>query len=141
MKDGKKLIFYRCKLDGKYISERASNMHNPDFESGAVKIQSGKTKKLTRAEKATVRSLKRPDPFSDSQGFDNQETPHSSTGDDICARLAKLRKMEGKNQDEIINCDFILGSVALIKSLWSTAKFISTDFRSRISPHFKPCFS
>lgn len=44
----------------------------------------------------------------------------------------KLQKV--RRRHAYINCNFIFGSVSLIKSLWSTAKLMSTDLHSKMSP-------
>lgn len=99
------------------------------IESGAVKIQNGNENELTCAEKNPVRTQK----TSTTMLWFWRRNERAINGDDIFARLTKCRKVE-QNQDEHINCHFILWSVALIESLWSTAEFICTNLRSRMSP-------
>lgn len=129
MMDDKKAIFYRCKVDGRYVSERSTIVYNPDFESGVVKIQKDNEDHLTRSEILAVKILKRP------QAANSNNTENcrpSSKSYYVFSRHAKRQKVEYR--DGYINFNFIFGFVALIKSLWSTAKFISTDLRSKIPP-------
>lgn len=50
MKANKKPIFYHCKPDGAYISERSYILQNTDFEFRVAKLWTGKSKQLKRAE-------------------------------------------------------------------------------------------
>lgn len=125
----KRFIFYRSNLEGKYISERASIIHNPNFESGIVNIQRYEVKQLTRAEKYAVKMLKYLPNYTPS-GDDHFR---ASSGDNIGERLVKRRRKE-PIKESYVNCDFILGSVAKKEGLWSNAKYISRDSRSRLSP-------
>lgn len=135
MKDERNSVFYRCKIDRKYNSGRSSIVLYPDFESGVVKIQSGQSKDLTKAEKTAVKNLKRaiPSDLSLPNERSGLNTSSASNINDMSARLARRRKIEPSTK-QYINCDFMFGSVALIESLWSMTKFIVNDIRSCLSP-------
>lgn len=47
--------------------------------------------------------------------------------------MEKKRKA-GHEEDEYINSDFILGSVSRVERRWSTAKYVSTYYRRRMTP-------
>lgn len=83
-------IFYRCKVEGKYISESASNMPNPDFESDVAKIQNQSGDKLTRSEKLAAKNIKRrQDVYSNNEDMFKS----SSNGDDIFVRPPKRQRV------------------------------------------------
>lgn len=51
MKEDRNSVFYRCRMNRRYISEKSSIFLYHDFEPGVAKIQSGKSKELKRAKK------------------------------------------------------------------------------------------
>jgi hypothetical protein len=49
------------------------------------------------------------------------------------AERRKCQRRQSVEQDQYINCDYILGSVAEVERLWSLAKYVLQDHRSSMS--------
>lgn len=106
---------YSYKLSSKYISPSANIMTKSIFEIAVVKIQNKDELSLTTDEKNSVFNLRRE--------IDPTSTRSSSRSilTTIEKHLNKKRKVQCKN-DDFINCDFLVGSVAEVERLWSVAK-------------------
>lgn len=114
---------HNCKLGNEYIRRNSHLTTDPDFESGIVKLQKGEANQLTSAEKVAVCMLEKdvedvvPDSDSDREMLMDE-------------RLNKRRKIDKNCQYR--SADFVLGSSAEVERIWSTAKYILSDTRSKL---------
>jgi len=108
------------------------------FESGVIKLQQKKVDALDTLEKHALRPLER------MQSIDAVEEASANTNQAGRSPTAKERLQKRKaarvhgilttDSNRYINVDFIRGSAAEVERLWSAAKRILTDTRSRTTP-------
>ena len=120
--------FYNCRLGDKYISPTSAIVKYRHFESGVVKIQSGKQHEITTDEEKAVKCLLAGN-FVSEENNEIQVNPRS-----MIERINKRRKVSESNKTKYIDCSFILGSVAAVERLWSIAKYVCTSNRRRMTP-------
>ena len=117
------LTFEKCELDLNYIEPEANGLAtNVHFITGVMKIQSGieYEKKMTAREKQACRCLLR-----DGIVDDSDESEQDNDGDSGMNFVHAFKKDNKRKRDEseavskYIDCRFILGSAAIVESLWS----------------------
>ena len=117
------LTFEKCELDLNYIEPEANGLAtNVHFITGVMRIQSGieYEKKMTAREKQACRCLLR-----DGIVDDSDESEEDDDGDSGMNFVHAFKKDNKRKRDEseavskYIDCRFILGSAAIVESLWS----------------------
>ena len=126
-KDDPDSDFHDCAFVPNKILPDCDLVPQPLFDSGVAKIQAGEENTLTLMEKNAVASLLK-NPADDEPG---QEAPARPS---ISDRLREMTSGPKKSDSDYINANFILGSCAEVERLWSLAKFVLTDERSRMTP-------
>eukprot|EP00171_Calliarthron_tuberculosum_P002661 IDg2661t1 len=110
---------YGCMLGKKYIGQSTT------FEKAVVKIQKGLKNELSASEKFAAKCLLV------HETADEGESPKKIVS--MQEMLTKRRKVQSL-KISYINCDFILGSVAIVERLWSCAHYIYSDYRRSMTP-------
>lgn len=116
-----------CRLGTQYISATSAIVSDPHFESGVVKIQQRRTHTMTAEERDACQGLLH-------ELDENHHVAQRIAPDGIEDILNAGD--DSSREDEYINCDFILASTAEVERLWSLAKYVLTDQRSRLEPVF-----
>ncbi len=120
---------YQCGLGLEYIASDSGIVSSPAFEAGVVKIQSGNENEPNRQEKLAVSCLLR---HQSTVCIDDNTAKIDDTTMPMEQQLRKKRKVE--EGSTYIDCRFILGSVSEIERMWSRAKYVLSDQRSRLTP-------
>ena len=113
--------FEKCKLDLSYIEPKANGLTtNVHFITGVMKIQAGieYEKKMTLREKQACKCLLR----AGVQDESDESEDDSDDGMNFVLALKKDKKRkrcESEAVSKYIDCRFILGSAAIVESLWS----------------------
>ena len=121
-------VFYRNGFIPKRTQPRGTLTPYPDFESGVVKIQRGESGAMNDAEKLACVSLLKVHQVAAEDEAAGAEVEEEETDFLDVVRAEEAAALKG-NTSQYINCDFILGSVAEVERLWSTAKHILTEER------------
>eukprot|EP00171_Calliarthron_tuberculosum_P005814 IDg5814t1 len=122
---------FQCTLGDSWISPDASIIHSKHFENGVSKIQRNLSHQLTREEKEACQSLKIDTDLSSTSGMETES--QSTTGSLMASRINRLKRKRITQEEEYMNCNFILGSVAEIERLWSIAGKIRAVDRKLMS--------
>lgn len=121
---------YNCMLGTYYISESASIVTHELFESAVIKIQEGRENALSRHEKRAVSCLLKEPSSEDTTQSTNDDSDYSMP---MAQQIAKRRK-KNEYHSKYVDCSFILGSVAEVERLWSSAKHILSEQRQLMTP-------
>jgi hypothetical protein len=113
-------LFEKCNLGLKYLSPKNGLSTNPDFEAGIAKIQSGSEQTMMRTEKCACRAFQKD---ANLESDDKSDLTVDSGREDFFLRefekAKKQKTKESSSQSDYIDCNFITGSAAVVKSLWS----------------------
>ena len=118
-------------------------MKNPNFESGVVKIQRKDFHLLSEDEKEAVGCLLLPNDdniaaaaaAADEPDIDARFLSPASLANATALKDSNKRKrMQSVTQENYINFDYILGSVAEVERLWSMARYVLQDQRTIMKP-------
>ena len=121
------------KLPGTYINPDSDKLPDPHFVSGVIKIQLNQLLQLSAEEKAACIRLI-------NKCVEEQEI-NDSQSIGLAARMKERMKkrkagvLENMKASPYVNVDFICGSAAEVERLWSIAKHILSNSRSRMTPH------
>jgi hypothetical protein len=111
-------LFEKCNLDLTYLSLKNGLSTDANFETGIAKIQSESEQTMTQAEKCACKAF-----GMDANLGDELDLMVDSDEEDFFLRefeKAKRQKTkESISQSDYINCNFIIGSAAVVESLWS----------------------
>ena len=125
--------WYQRKLPGTYILRNSAKLPDPHFVSGIIKIQNNQLLHLTPEEKTACERVR-------NQGHEEEEG--DNTDIESLARRLKIRMkkrkagvLESSRLSPYINVNFICGSAAEVERLWSIAKYILSNTRSRLTPN------
>ena len=132
--------FEKCELDLNYIEPEANGLAtNVHFITGVMKIQSGieYEKKMTAREKQACRCLLR-DGIVDDNG-ESDEDDDSDSGMNFVHAFKKNNIKQKRDESEAvskyIDCRFILGSAAIVESLWSEQdNLLASNRRKGMTP-------
>ena len=116
---------FNCSLGDSYLKVDTELSNNPDFESGVVKIQRRKADTMTGEEKRATSALLKP-------GIAVSTTASVRKGATMREKYNKRRKVDPNYK--YMCTDFILGSAAAVERLWSSAKHILSNERSKLKP-------
>ena len=125
--------FEKCGLVVKYLSTDNGLSTMPAFETGVAKIQAGiiEESKMTAAEKNACKPLLRDQTV-------ESDSSSESESENFLKEFEKSKKRKERessgHMSSYINCDFILGSAAVVESLWSEFDAFNTKRRSGTSP-------
>ena len=124
--------WFGCKLKGVYIGRASEKLSHPNFISGVVKIQENKHMTLTQDEKDACKRLLIEEEVVDGA----EQNVHVSLADRMRDRIKKRKAgvFEADLSSPYRNVDFICGSAAEVERLWSIAKHVLTNNRSRLTP-------
>lgn len=123
---------FECMLQNSSISQTSNLVTDRFFEKGVVKLQRGFANQLTSSEKTACKSLL----YVESEITASQKDIESDIEKpvEIMERIhRKRRKIETKGR-KYIDTRFILGSVAIVKRLWSKANISIRNHRKSASP-------
>lgn len=125
--------WFGSKLNGTHITRDSPKITHPHFVTGVIKIQTNKHAMLTIEEKEACESLLAED---GNEGDPQPTNQRLSLADKMKDRIKKRKAgvIEGDLTSPYKNVDFICGSAAEVERLWSVAKYILTDNRSRMTP-------
>ena len=113
------------------------DINNYYFQSGVRKIQEGKTMQMTDVEKQCCEVLLRRNNNNEveDKSDDGDESHDGSDNEDIIERLrAAGQRNIARNDEEYVNCDFILASSAEVERLWSLAARVLSLSRASMFP-------
>lgn len=146
-------VLYKCSLQNKHSKKGNKHETIPEFIAGALKIQNGLERTLTPDEQTACHYLKKENhPFfkkkaaaaaaaGESDDDDDEEPIIMSpavTDFDMAAILddavQDLEDNIRERDSEYINCDFLLGSAAIVECLWSKLDALIPQRRSGMSP-------
>ena len=125
--------FEKCQLDLSYIEPKANGLAtNVHFITGVMKIQAGieYEKKMTNREKQACKCLLR-------EGvLDDSDESGEDSDDDMNFVLAlkkdnKRKLCDSEAVSKYIDCGFIMGSAAIVESLWSEQDNLLANKRRR----------
>ena len=116
---------YNCKLGDDYLKIDSHVTTDPTFESGIVKLQRGRADDLTLLEKHAVKCLLKNDDGCGGSSESDDDKPMKD-------HLSKKRKID--ENGKYMSAGFVLGSSAEVQRLWSTAKYVLTEERSKLKP-------
>ncbi len=108
-----------CHLAKNYLAFDAEIAPKTQFESVVVKIRRGNATRVSDAENSARENLREPG-TSVGNGV-------SGAAMSVVERIALRKRRRLDESRKYGNCDFILGSVAEVKRLWSVAKDILKD--------------
>ena len=117
-----------------YIKPDNGLSTSPAFETGIAKIQGGigEERTLTQAERAACKRFK-------INATVESESESDSVSDHECflKQYEKTKKQKERSfleQSDYINCNFVMGSAAVVESLWSVFDAFNTKRRRGSSP-------
>ena len=124
--------WFGSKLKGTHIGRNSTKLSHPNFITGVVKIQDNKHMTLTTEEQDACKALLVEN--ENGRGGEYQNQP-LSLADRMKDRIKKRKAgvIEADLTSPYKNVDFICGSAAEVERLWSIAKYILTDTRSRLT--------
>ncbi len=114
-----------CHLGKNYLAVDVEIAPETQFESVLVKIRRGNATRVSDAEKSARENLREPG-TSVSNGV-----PGAAMS--VVERIALRKRRRLDESRKYVNCDFILGSAAEVKRLWSVAKNILKDNRKSMT--------
>lgn len=119
----------------KALTSYATLCPDPCFQSGVCKIQRGQWRLLTDDEVEACESLLK----GNVSRSDSESTQEAIPGSpDLETRLQRISENIAQAANEpdspYIDCNFIFGSAAQVEQMWSQAKYILSQQRSRMSP-------
>lgn len=126
LKEDESSKFFGCKLGENYIGSNSHLVPDPHFESGVFKLQQGLSNNLTENEREACKKL-------EIQSRSQSKKP-STERTTMSERIAARKRKRENGENKYMNTNFILGSVAEVERMWSTAKNILSDKRMRMSP-------
>ena len=132
----KNSCWYQRQITGTYIKPGSAKLPDPHFLSGVVTLQSNDILQLTQDEKDALQKLVNEEAI-EGQEVKEGEQPSFAT------RFLKKRKageLERREACPYKNVDFICGSAAEVKRLWSICKYILTNIRSWMTPSLFEAF-
>ena len=116
----------------KALTSYAALCPDPCFQNGVCKIQQGQWRTLTNAETEACEPLLKGNVGSIDSEIDQDTTPASP---DLDMRLKRICEKTPNHLDSpYIDCNFIFGSAAQVEQMWSQAKYILSQQRSRMTP-------
>ena len=118
---------YKNKLGKLYIAEDSKKLEHIAFESGVCKIQNDDVNEMTTEEHNACKCLLI------SNTTENTEDSNVVSNSYEERRNSFKRRKKNKSHD-YGNCNFILGSAAVVERLWSIADRIIDGNRARTSP-------
>ncbi len=129
------ILFEKCNLGLKYLSPKNGLSTDPDFETAIAKIQSGSELTMTQAEKCACRAFQKD---ANLESDDELDLTVDSGREDFFLRgfekAKKQKTKESSGQSDYIDCNFITGSAAVVKSLWSMYDAFNSKRRRGMSP-------
>jgi hypothetical protein len=119
-----------------YIGPDANIIHNPEFQSGVIKLQNGEAATLSQDERDAVQSLllhHGDDPVEvlEIPGEEVEAVPGRNR---FAEQLAKRRRLEEAALTEYADCSYIMGSTAKVERLFSKARHLMPDCRKNMTP-------
>ena len=122
--------WWNSKLPGLYITPDSEKLPDPDFVRGVIKMQENNHAQLTSDEKEACSRLLV------EQEDGNQNPQQTSLAERMRERIRKRKAgvLEVNLSSPYKNVDFICGSAAEVERLWSLAKNVLTNSRSRLTP-------
>lgn len=126
--------FSKCNLVLKYLKPDNGLNTKPYFITGVAKIQKGVKfeQTMTLAEKNACKSLLKTGADAEEQSSDDEEEAVSLEQSYKKARMEEYDKVMGESK--YINCNFILGSAAVVESLWSEEDALMSKRRQGMHP-------
>jgi hypothetical protein len=128
-------LFEKYNLGLKYLSPKNGLSTDSDFETGIAKIQSGSEQTMTQAEKHACKAFQKDANLESDDELDL--TVDSSREDFFLREFEKAKKQKTKefsSQSDYIDCNFITGSAAVVKSIWSMYDAFNSKRRCGMSP-------
>lgn len=131
-------LFENCHLDLDYIKPNNGLTTNSNFVTGVMKIQEGVLveQTMTTAEKNACKCLLK-------EGAGDEEESDEESDNDCMERAFKRMKRQelarAVGESKYINCDFILGSAAVVESLWSEQDALMSKRRQGMTPLTNEC--
>ena len=128
-------LFSDCKLGTHYLKPDNGLNTNPAFITGVMKIQQGLPFEnlMTSAERLACKCL-----LKDTEGNVSDVVDTSDDNSDDMEkdhRNQKKRKCDAvAGESKYVNCHFILGSAAVVESLWSEEDALMTPRRRSMAP-------
>lgn len=127
---------YTCKLQSNKINTDNGLSTDPNFERGVAKIQQGVVyeNQMTIEEKNACKILLK---HCESMSDDEVESEDEDLEEDITRAIEIQEKRKAKEiegQSKYINCDFVMGSAAIVEQLWSKGGCVYTSRRLGMSP-------
>lgn len=126
--------YMQCNLGVKYIKPANGLSTSPAFETGIAKIQGGigEERTMTQAEKAACKRFK-------INATVESESESDSVSDHECflKQYEKTKKRKERiflEHSDYINCNFVMGSAAVVETLWSVFDAFNTKRRRGTSP-------
>ncbi len=111
-------LFEKCNLDLMYLSPKNGSSTDANFETGIAKIQSDSEQTMTQAEKRACKAFQK-----DANLGDESDLMVDSDEQNFFLREFEKAKRqmtkESSGQSDYINCNFSIGSAAVVESLWS----------------------
>ena len=126
--------FEKCELDLSYIEPGANGLAtNVHFITGVMKIQAGieYEKKMTHREKQACKCLLREGVVDDSDDDSDEDSDTEMNFAHALKKNNKRKRDESESVSKYINCRFILGSAAIVESLWSEQDNLLANKRRR----------
>ncbi len=116
-----------------YLSTKIGLSTDADFETGIAKIQSESEQTMMQAEKRACKAFRK-----DANLRDESDLTVDSDKEDFFLRefeKAKRQKTnESSGQSDYINCNFIIGSAAVVESIWSMYDAFNSKRHHGMSP-------
>ena len=126
-------MFEKCNLNLTYLSPKNGLSTDADFETGIAKIQSRNERTMTQAEKHACLAFRK-----DANLGDESDLTVDSDEEDFFLRefekFKRQKTQESSHQSDYINCNFIVGSAAVVESLWSMYDAFNSKRRRGMSP-------
>jgi hypothetical protein len=118
--------WFQNKFSNKYIGKFSPKIPCPHFVKGVIKLQQKQFNLLSEEEIDAISKLRLP----------NADAAVGGTS--LANKLENRRKRKFEDCDNrggYINADFIVGSAAEVERCWSTARYLKTSQRAKMSPH------
>jgi len=119
-------VFYGCKLASKYIAPTSAIVHNASFESGVSKIQTGDIGSMNEEERRACEILE----IEQDETFESVQNSSLTMAQKLVSGKRRCIERDTKYR----NCNFVVGSVAIVERLWSVANYIYCDNRKSMTP-------
>jgi hypothetical protein len=108
---------------------------NPDLETGIAKIQSGSEQTMMQAETRACKTFLK----DANRGSDDESDLMVDSGEEdfFLREFEKAKKhstKESSSQSDYIDCNFITGNTAVVKSLWSMYDVFNSKRHHGMSP-------